>query len=73
MIAMSPIEHGHPKEISNLIDRGETHPESSTSTNIKNKSLLNLSARVQNLMNASLTNEESEDSVDGHEPAAEEE
>ena len=74
MIAMSTIEHGQPKDIANLMNRGETLIRSGhTGTNIKNKSLLNLSARVQNLMNASLDSEESDDSVDSLEKTAEEE
>jgi hypothetical protein len=73
MIAMSTIEHGQPKEISTLMDRGRLIRSVPTETDIKNKSLLNLSARVQNLMNASLGNEESDDSVDSIEVTAEEE
>ena len=70
---MSAMEHGQPKEISNLMNRGGTHPELPTGTDIKNNSLLNLSARVQNLMDASLGNEESDDSVDNPESTTEEE
>jgi hypothetical protein len=73
MIAMSTIEHGQPEDISNLKDRGRLITSVPTGTDIKNKSLLNLSARVQNLMNASLDNEESDDSVDNLEKTAEEE
>ena len=70
---MSTIEHGQPKVISKLKSRRETHLELPAGTDIKNKSLLNLSARVQNLMNASLGNEESDDSVESLEKTAEEE
>ena len=69
---MSATDCGSPDDISNLKDRGRTLSGVSTGTDIKNKSLLNLSARVQDLMNASLDNEESDDSVNSHEVSTEE-
>jgi len=74
MIAMRSIEHGKPEEISNLNNRdGKLIQSDHAGTKIKNKSLLNLNARVQNLMNASLDEEESDDSVESLELTAEEE
>jgi len=69
MIRLSDEVHGIPKEISNLMDRGRLIQSDTAVTNPKNKTLLNLSTRVQNLMNASPNNEELDDTV----PSTEEE
>tara|TARA_B100000925_G_C21880433_1_gene418224 strand:+ start:129 stop:338 length:210 start_codon:yes stop_codon:yes gene_type:complete len=69
MIRLSDEVHGIPEEISNLMDRGRLIQSDTAVTNPKNKTLLNLSTRVQNLMNASPNNEELDDTV----PSTEEE
>ena len=72
MIRMSTSDCGSTDDISNLKDNGRLIRSVPAESNTKNKSLLNLSARVQNLMNAPLDNEEPDGSVNRHEVSTKE-